>query len=163
MMVVTPRRRCKDQVEQLGDAGVDLGARALPIDQAIADIGGDGEIWEQGIGLEHDAEVARSGRQARDVASGKCNGALVLRIEPRNGAQQRGLAAAGRPQEADELTRKNIERDVGQRRERAEPLGEIAHTQERRPAGHDRLDRMSHPLPVQYRLCAVGRSGSGRA
>ena len=123
-----------DQREQFGDARVDRGAAGAAIDQAVADIGRDGEVGKQRVGLEHDAEVARGRRQVRHVAPADLDHALVLRVEARDRAQQRGLAAAGRPEEADELALVDVERDVLQRGELAEMLVQVADAQERRSA-----------------------------
>ena len=57
-----------DQRQQLAHALVDLGARLAGRDQAVADIVLDGQVGEQRVGLEHDAEVALGHRQGRDVA-----------------------------------------------------------------------------------------------
>ena len=59
-----------------------------------------------------------------------------LRIETGDRAQQRGLAAAGRAEEADELAGHHIQRDVIQRRECAEFLDEVAHAQIGRGRSH---------------------------
>ena len=56
--------------------------------------------------------------------------AFVLRVEARDRAQQRGLAAAGGAEEADELALLHVERDVLQRGELAEVLVQIADAQE---------------------------------
>src|ERR1044071_7456560 len=124
--------RQSDQREQFGDARVDRGARLALIDQTVADIRRDTQVWKQRVGLEHDAEVARGRRQARDVAPGDLDHALVLRIEAGDRAQQRGLAAARLPKEADEVTLLHVERDVLQCGELAEALRQIADAQERR-------------------------------
>src|SRR5262245_38845894 len=47
-------------------------------------------------------------------------------IEPREDAQQRGLAAAARPHDHEELAVRDVERDAVDGREFAEPLVEVA-------------------------------------
>ena len=121
-----------DEREQFGDALVDLGAAGAAVDEAVADIRRHREVREQRVGLEHDAEVARGRRQVRDVAPADLDHAFVLRVEARDRAQQRGLAAARRPEEADELALVDVERDVFQRGELAEMLVQVADAQERR-------------------------------
>ena len=49
----------------------------------------------------------------------------ALDVQAGDGAQQRGLAAAGRPEEADELAGVDVERDLPERGEAAEQLGQI--------------------------------------
>ena len=87
---------------------------------------------KQRVGLEHDAEIARRRRQVRHVAPADLDHAFVLRVEAGDRAQQRGLAAAGGPEEADELALLDVERDVLQRGELAEALVQVADAQERR-------------------------------
>ena len=55
--------------------------------------------------------------------------ARVLHLEAGDHAQQRGLAAARRTEEADELALLDVERDVVERREGAEALGDALDAQ----------------------------------
>jgi hypothetical protein len=55
-------------------------------------------------------------------SSPKINRAAVRRVEPRDDAQQRRLAGAGRAEQRDEFAGSYIERDVAQRRIGAEVL-----------------------------------------
>ena len=126
----------------------DRGALQAPADQAVADIVGDRQVGEQRIGLEDDAEVALGRRQRRDVPPLLVDGAGGLRIEAGDGAQQGGLAAARRTEEADELALGDIETDIAQRGEVAVALGEVADFEK----GH------RHLLPV-YGRWPVGRRG----
>ena len=75
----------------------------------------------------------RTGRRCRNragpAAAGRCPGRPArsgpgLRVEPSDGAQQGGLAAAGRPEKADELALDDVERDVAQRLEGAKRLAD---------------------------------------
>jgi hypothetical protein len=96
------------------------------------------------VGLEHDAESARAGGSVGDVSAADTRFLPSLcGIEPGDRAQQGRLAAAGGPEKADELTLRDIEVDVLERRERAEPLFEVADAQEWR------CGLMTHePLPA---------------
>src|SRR5207302_2207326 len=94
--------------------------------QPVADIVGDGEVGEERIGLEDDAEVALGRRQPRDVAAPLADRAGGLRIEAGDGAQQRRLAAARGAEETDELALGDIERDVAEGGEIAEALGKVS-------------------------------------
>jgi hypothetical protein len=125
LLVLQPDKR-----EQLVHACIHYGPAGASIDQAIADIRPDREVWKQRVGLKHDAEVARGRRQMRHVAAGDLDQAGILRVEAGDRAQQRGLAAAGRSKEANELALRHVERDIVQRDELAEFLREIADAQQ---------------------------------
>src|SRR5262245_11712432 len=116
--------RQADQLEQLEDPAGDLAARHAPVDQAVADVGGDREVGEQRVRLEHDAVVALRRRQRGDVAPVLHDAPGALRLEAGDDAQQRGLAAAGGPEQADELALGDRQADVAQRREASEVLGD---------------------------------------
>ena len=126
-----------DEREKLVDPTLDLGRALAAVDEAVADVLGDGEVREQGVGLEHDAEIALRRRRARHVAAGDLDPALVLRVEAGDGAQERGLAAAGRPEEAHELAAPDLEIDRLQGREGAEALRQALDAQ-KRLLGHRR-------------------------
>ena len=64
-----------------------------------------------------------AGGRRRHVAAGDLDAAGILHLEAGDHAQQRGLAAARRAEEADELARLHLERDVVERAEGAEALG----------------------------------------
>ena len=121
-----------DQLQQLGHALAHLGARHAPIDQPVGDVVGHRQVGEQRIGLEDDAVVALRRRQHRDVAPGHPDAAGAVRLEPGDDAQQRGLAAARRPEEADELALGDLQIDVAQRGEAAEILADAFESEIRR-------------------------------
>ena len=115
-----------DEREQLFDAPVDLGRWPTAVDQAIADIVGDRQVREQRIGLEDDAEIALGRARMGDVTPAHLDAAAVLQVEAGDCAQQGGLAAARRAEEADELAAMDVEIDAAQGLEGAEALGELA-------------------------------------
>ena len=125
-----------DERQEFSHARGGLRFRPPPARQSVADVGGDGQVGEQGVGLEDDAEIAGGGRQVRDIAPALLDRSRRLRIEARNRTQQRGLAAARWPEKAHELAGHHIQRYAAERREGAECLHEIAHTQIRRDRGH---------------------------
>src|SRR5690625_5289428 len=59
--------------------------------------------------------------------------ALLLRVEPGNGAEQRGLATAGRSEKADELALLHGEIDIAKRNERAKGFPEPADAERQHP------------------------------
>src|SRR6185436_17981581 len=81
---------------------------------------------------EHDAEIAVRRRQIGNLLVRLEDPARRLDVETGDGPQQRGLAAAGGPQETDELLRKYFEGDVLQGGERAELLAQPRDAQIRR-------------------------------
>ena len=101
-----------------------------PLLQAEGHIGAHAHVRKQRIGLKHNAKVARRRRQVRHVTAGDLDHAGVLRIEARDRTQQRGLAAPGRPEKADELTLRHVERDIAQRGELAKFFRQIADAQQ---------------------------------
>ena len=115
--------RHADELQKLGDTGRNLAARLAPVDEAITHVPRHSQIGKQRIGLKDDAEVALRRRQARHVAAADLDCARVLHLEAGDHPQQSGLAAARRPQEADELAALHLERDVIERGEGAEALG----------------------------------------
>ena len=119
-----------DEREQFGNTRIERGTSCPAVDEAVADIRRHRQVREQRVGLEHDAEVARGRRQVRHVAPADLDHAFVLRVEARDRAQQRGLAAARGPEEADELALVDVERDVLQGGELAEMLVQVADAEE---------------------------------
>ena len=69
--------------EQLGHALGDLGAGLTAVDEAVAHVLRRGQVGEQGVGLEDDAEVALRGGEARDIAAADLDVAGVLRTRGR--------------------------------------------------------------------------------
>ncbi|KAG1436387.1 hypothetical protein G6F56_013578 [Rhizopus delemar] len=101
--------------------------RARQLAQAERHIQGHSQMWEQGVVLEHHADAAQF---RRHLLGGRGNdgavqqdAAVTHRFEAGDGAQYRGLAAAGRPQQRHELARFDVQRHVIQRAELAELLG----------------------------------------
>src|SRR5215208_4643273 len=161
-----------DEREKLIDATLDLGRPFSAVDEPVADVAGDGQVREQGVGLEHDAEVALRRRGARHVAPGDPDPALVLRVEAGDGAQERGLAAAGRSEEAHELAAPDLEIDRLQGGEGAEALPQALDAQ-KRLLGHRRgittvmvvpgLREAESPEPTDHARSAVGSGFSPAA
>ena len=84
-----------------------------------------GEVWQAGPG------GALRGRQARDVAARLPHLAARLLLQPRDDAQQGGLAAARGPEEADELALADAQVDAVQRGEATELFADLAQIQEK--------------------------------
>ena len=97
-----------DQVEHLGDAV----AAALAAGQAEADVGGDVQVREQRVVLEHHAHAAAVGRGpgavAGDLRAVDLDAAGVGALEAGEHAQSGRLAAAGRAAEGDDLAARDV-------------------------------------------------------
>jgi hypothetical protein len=90
--------------------------------QREAHVFGDGHVRVERVALEHHRQVALRGRQPRDVAAVEVDAAGAERLEPGDQAQQRRLAAAGRPDEHGELAARDRQVDALDRLDLAELL-----------------------------------------
>ena len=111
------------QVHLAGDVPhtlVDLCLFRLLDLQAEGDIVVDGHGGEQGVALEHDADVAVFDGDVGDVPILHHHGALHRIDEAGDGAQGGGLAAAGRAKEREEFTLLHMDVDAVQGGEVAE-------------------------------------------
>ena len=93
---------------------VDLRALRLLDLQAEGDVVVDGHGGEQGIALEHDADVAVLNGDVGDVLFLDYHSALRRLDEAGDGAQGGGLAAAGRTQEREEFALLHVDIDAVQ-------------------------------------------------
>ncbi len=118
-----------DQIEQLHGAAADLaggragGARAHL--EAERDVLEDRHMAEQRIVLEHEADIALLDGLFRGIGIAKEYLAGGGHFQARNEPQQRGLARAGWPQQRDQFTRTDIERDIVECGETVEFLAHI--------------------------------------
>ena len=88
-----------------------LGHVAQP--EAVFDIPAHGQMGEDGIALEHHADVALVGGQVVDDLIAKGNGAAFDGVKARNHAQQRSFAAAGGAQQREELAVFDVGGQIG--------------------------------------------------
>src|SRR5256885_13968153 len=79
------------------------------------------------VGLEHHGDVALARRQIVHHASTDTDGAARGKIEPGDHAQRRGLAAARRSQQADELALGDLQIEIADGGEGAERLAQLAY------------------------------------
>ena len=91
--------------------------------EAVADILGDGEVREEGVGLEDHGDVARRRRQCGHVLPADQDAPRGRKLEASDHAQGGGLAAAGRTQERHEVAGPDLERHLAHRDHGAEGLG----------------------------------------
>ena len=75
--------------------------------------------------LEHEADLALAHVAVGGVLSIEQDAALVGVFEAGDDPEQRGLAAAGRAQQRDQLARREVQRDAVERDEAAEGLADV--------------------------------------
>jgi hypothetical protein len=101
---------------------LDLGARNVPCRQPERDIAGHALVRKDRVVLVHHSDVARcAGTASIRTPSNRIRPA-VLPVEACDGPQQGRLAAAGRTEQREELTRLDVEVDVVERRDAWIPL-----------------------------------------
>ena len=108
-----------EQLQHLADPPPHLGPRHAAQAQAVADVAEHRHVRPERVGLEHHRDVALLRGEVRDIAAGEPDGAGRGLLEAGDGAQERGLAAAGRAEDRDELARRDGEVDAMQHRRRA--------------------------------------------
>ncbi len=118
-----------------GDLGV---ARREPA-QAEGDVLDDAEMREKRVILEHQADAAGLRRQeqlrAGDLAPVEEDAPLRRALDAGRDPEQRRLAAAGMAEQADELARRDRQRDVVERAQRAVDLAHALESKLRRDRG----------------------------
>ena len=91
------KARKAHQCQEVGKPPLTVAAVDMADVEAEADIVGDGEMGEQGIILEHHADVAAMNRHRLNLLAIEGDGAAIGNDEAGNGAQRRRLAGAGGP------------------------------------------------------------------
>ena len=114
------------QRQQLAHPRRDLGVLPAPDAQAEGDVLEDRHVTEQGVMLEHEADVAVAGRLRGHLVVVGQDGAAVGVFQPGDDAQERGLARAGRAEQGQERAGGHVEAHVVQGDELAEALGQVA-------------------------------------
>src|SRR6185295_12516857 len=98
--------------------------------QAVADVFGDAHMREDGILLEHHAEVATPGRHARDLPAVNLDAARIRLFEASDHSEYSRLARAAGAEKRKEFTASDLERQVIGGHRRAEPLGDRGQAQD---------------------------------
>ena len=99
------------QLQGLGHPGADLSLGNLPSFQAVGHILADRQMGEDGIVLEHHADIPLVGGNIVDPLFTEIEIAALNGIETGNHPQKRGLAAAGGAKERKELALPNVKRN----------------------------------------------------
>ena len=124
-----------DQLEVLADAPADLVVRQALHPQPERDVVGDGHVREERVVLEHGVHVALVRRQVVDPPTLDAQLAGRERDEPADQVERGGLPATGRPKQAEELARLDLERDPVERHGLAVALGDVDELDRGRRAG----------------------------
>ena len=114
------------EVQELVDALGDLRLRPLAHLQPERDVVPDRHVLEGGVVLEHEADVSLLRRERSRVLAGEQDLALIGGLEPGDDPEQRRLSRAARAEERGQRARLDVERDVVERDEVAEPLRDVA-------------------------------------
>ena len=91
------------ELERVTDTALDLRRRQAPLAQAERHVLAHGEMRKQRVGLEDHAEAAQVRRPVRDVGAVDQDPAGRRRHEARDEIERGRLAAAGRPEQRQEL------------------------------------------------------------
>ena len=158
------------QHQRTGDALVDYLARDTPRLEPIGDVASDAEVREHRVILKYHAGVAPMRRQPVDAPLAEADRACVEIGEARDHPQERGLAAARRTQQREELAVPDRERHSRHCGHRSEPLrdaldgyrGHVALTLPLLRNGPlplprgERVTRSLLPLPLRERVGVRG-------
>src|SRR5262249_42567311 len=112
-----------DERERVGDPAGYLRLGDPAHAQAVADIGRHVHVREQRVVLKHDADLAPIRRDIRDPLAVDGDLAAVRHQKAGDEVEQRGLAAAGRPEQRYQLAATDQQRDVIERGNLAETFG----------------------------------------
>src|SRR5262245_40652933 len=104
---------------------LDLRARPLPDRQPEGDVVVNGHVLEGRVVLEDHADASGARRPVGDVLVADQHLARVRRLEPRDYAQERRLAAPARAEQRRQRPLRNGDRHVRQGLEVAEALGHV--------------------------------------
>ena len=118
-----------NEIEQPADTRANLRLRqavlAWPRAQPEGDVLEHRHVAEQGVMLEHEADMALADAAGKRIHAVELHLAVVRPVEPGDNAQQRGLARSGRAEQRQELAGVDLQIDPVQRREVAEPFADI--------------------------------------
>jgi hypothetical protein len=119
------------QFGNLADPAGDLGLRLPLHPERKGEVAGDVQMRIEGIALEHHGDVALAGGKRRHVAPLDHHPPAGRPLEPGGDVEDRALAAARRPEQGDELLRRDRERHVVDGGDAAEALGDLLETDTR--------------------------------
>ena len=120
------RVREAHELEHLGGAAPALLASDALHLERVCDVVLDRHVREERVALEDRVGIAAERRQVDDVDARDADAALIRTHEARDDAHRRGLAAAARPEDGEELAGRHVQGEVRDRLERAVAHGDRA-------------------------------------
>ncbi len=123
--VAVPEALQLHEVEQVVDARPQLRLGPLPDRQPERDVVTHRHVLEGRVVLEHEPDAALLRGERRRVLAGEPDRARVGRLEPRDDAQQGGLAGARRAEQRGQGAAVDVERHVVERLKVAEALRHV--------------------------------------
>src|SRR5262245_6912778 len=119
--------------------------------QAVADVLEHGHVRKQRVGLEHHADVAIGGGDARDVVAPDENAPARRHLEARDQPERRRLPAAGRPEQSHQCSGGDGEGHIADSDHRAVRLGHASELDRRRATCGAHAGICSRPTVVGAR------------
>ena len=117
--------------ERFGDFRADLPARRLRHLERKRDVALDGHVRKERVALEHRAHRPVFGRPVGEILPVEQDAASIGQVEARDHAQERRLAASGRPEQREEFPRVDREAHAVDGSERAETARHVPDLEER--------------------------------
>jgi hypothetical protein len=115
-----------DHLQQLVGAPPAVGRAVLAHPQPEAHVVQGGHVREQAVALEHHAHVPPGRGDPGDVLAVDGDRAGIGRLEAGQDPQRRGLAAARRAEQRDQLARRDVQRQPMERADGAKGAGQVA-------------------------------------
>ncbi len=120
-----------DQAQHVGDAAGDLVPRQAFLLETERHVGLHRQMREQRIALKHHVDRTPVRRHPREIDAVEQDATGIRPLEPGDQTQQRGLAAARGAEQREEFAVVNVEGELVERDEVAEPLGDAFDAQQR--------------------------------
>ena len=150
------------ELERLPPTPADLLSREPAHPEPEGDILEHREVRKERVVLEHERHVARVDGRFCDIDAAQADPSPVRRINPGDHAQDRGLAAAGGPEEGEELAAPDREVDAGHRAHVAKMLLEALDLKGHDAVGRE-VDRQGSLTSLRAPPSPIEGGGSGRA
>ncbi len=126
-----------DRLERHAGSRFDFDAREPRDGEPVPDVFPHAHVREQRVALEHHRYVARGGGNVGDVDTADRDGTHRRLLEARDDAQDRRLAASGRPEQRDQRAGRDGERNIVDRDDVPVALADMAKLDRRRVHPHD--------------------------
>ena len=135
-----------DEIEQLGDPGGPRAAPRAAQPQRVADVVAHARLGEELPVLEHQGEATLVRGHAGEVGAAPADGAGGGLLQPGDRPQQRGLAAARRPEDREDVTPRHLQRHVVDGGGPGEGHGEIGELEHQNAPTEPTRSRSTTPM-----------------